>query len=710
MPLSWNEIRRRAVHFAHEWKNVSRERAEAQTFWNAFFDVFGVSRRVVASFEEPVRSIKGTYEFIDVFWKGRLLAEHKTAGENLGKAHSQAMRYIQDLHNEVHAGRRVAEELPRYILVSDFARFALYDLETDEHETFTLADLPGHIKSLGFIAGYQRQRFEEQDPVNVHAVELLGRLHDALAQGGYTGHDLERYLVRILFCLFADDTAIFESGTFTALIESSRPDGTDLGPLLQQVFEVLDRPPEKRQARLDETLAALPWVNGGLFEESLPIANFDQPMRAALLQCARFDWSRISPAVFGSLFQSVMNPEERRRMGGHYTSERDILKVIRPLFLDDLRAEFERVRRNRTKLLAFHQKLASLRFLDPACGCGNFLVIAYRELRLLEIEVIKAIARSRPEPRHPDVRPRRIKSLTEGEQLTGIADLASVDVDAFYGIEISEFPARIAEVAMWLMDHQMNRRLSEEFGEYYVRLPLRKSPKITVGNALRLDWKTVLPPDQCSYVLGNPPFVGAKFQTDEQRADIEHVGAGIHGVGLLDYVAGWYLKAAAYIAGTRIMVGFVSTNSITQGEQVGVLWNHLFSHHNIHIAFGHRTFAWASEARGKAHVHVVVIGFAAFEPTKRTIFDYEADPENPTVFTVSNISPYLVEGPSHAITNRQRPLCDVPAIGIGNKPIDNGNYLFTPEEMEEFLRAEPQARPYFRPWLGAEEFIQRRTR
>ena len=528
---------------------------------------------------------------------------------------------------------------------------------------------------------------EDQDSINLKAVGIMGNLHDALEFGGYTGHPLERFLVRVLFCLFAEDTGIFERDAFRLYLENhTKEDGSDLGLHLARLWEVLNTPQEKRQKNLDEALAAFPYVNGALFGESLGFADFNRAMRDALLASTRFDWSRISPAIFGSLFQSVMEPKERRQIGGHYTSERDILKVIRALFLDDLRAQFERIQRHKPELKRFHQRLAQLRFLDPACGCGNFLVITYREVRALEIEVLKALHGG-------------------AQQELDIQHLSRVDVDQFYGIEISEWPARIAEVALWLMDHQMNLRLSEAFGQYFVRLPLRKSPTIVCGNALRLDWKKILPPAQCGYVLGNPPFIGAKFQSPEQRADMELVAGGVENHGLLDYVSGWYFKAAEFAKGTPIVVGFVSTNSITQGEQVGVLWNNLFQRYGVKIHFGHRTFPWQSEARGKAHVHVVIMGFATVDAPSKRIYDYEEGGEHVTVINARNISPYLVEGPDRAIVNRETPLCEVPAIGIGNKPIDDGNYLFTPEEKAAFLKLEPQAAKFFRRWLGSVEFI-----
>lgn len=694
MPLSWNEIRHRAIAFSKQWTGVRSERGEKQTFWNEFFDVFGIRRRAVASFEEPVQKISGKYAYIDLIWPNVVLVEHKSLGEDLGKAKSQAFRYIQDLIND---GR--LDEIPRYVIVSDFARIALHDLEPEDQrplplfegrrvETteFVLADLHNYIHHFAFIPGYKQYRFEEQDPINIKAVEILGRLHDALETGGYTGHDLERFLVRILFCLFAEDTGIFDRESFRLYIENrTAQDGSDLGVHLARLFEILNTPEEKRQKNLDEMLAAFRYVNGDLFRENLHFADFNRDMRNALLACTRFDWSRISPAIFGSLFQAVMEPRERRQIGGHYTNERDILKLVRSLFLDDLKAEFERAKTNKAELRRLHEKIANLHFLDPACGCGNFLVVTYRELRLLEVEILRL--------------------LFPGDQPElDIQRLSLVDVDAFYGIEISEWPARIAEVAMWLMDHQMNTRLSEAFGQYFVRLPLKKSPTIVCGNALRLDWKQILPPQKCSYVLGNPPFVGAKYQTDTQRADMDLVAGDVENGGLLDYVTGWYFKAAQYIRGTEIVVGFVSTNSIAQGEQVGVLWNALFHRYGIKIHFAHRPFAWESEARGKAHVHVVIVGFSASELPNKKIFDYEGD--RVTVISPRNISPYLVEGPDLAITNRSTPLCGVPEMGIGNKPIDDGNYLFTPEEKSEFVRAEPGAKKYLRKFVGADDFLQ----
>jgi hypothetical protein len=694
--LSWTEVRERAGRFAKTWAQAASERADKQTFWNEFFDVFGLRRASLAAFEFNVRNLKGHLGAIDMLWRGQLLVEHKSKGESLEAAEIQAFSYIEDL---TRTGEM--QDVPRFILVSDFARFVLYDTKPPERDLplfkgfplavyrFTLADFPRHIRNFAFMLGQTHIRTDPEDPANAKAYARMCLLHDDLKAGGFTGAELERLLVRILFCLFAEDTGIFQPDAFTQYIRMhTHEDGADLGPQLNLLFDVLDTPQDKRQTGLSEDLAAFPYVNGRLFADRLHTPIFNKSMRTSLLCCCDFAWARISPAVFGSLFQGVMNDKARRQQGVQYTSERDIMKVVRSLFLDDLQAEWARIQqdrstRRRAVLEGFREKLRHLKFLDPACGCGNFLVIAYRELRLLELDVLRVLA-----------------AEAGGQQF-----LPSLNVDQFFGIEYSEWPVRIAEVALWLMDHQMNIQASEVLGQPLDRLPLRASPSITQGNALRLDWNSVLPASQCSFVLGNPPFVGAKFQSAEQRADMEVVTTGVENAGLLDYVTGWYFKAAEYIQGTRIAVGFVSTNSISQGEQVGVLWNALFSKYRLVIHFAHRTFVWQSEARGKAHVHVVIIGFGCGEMAGKKIFDYEADPEHPTISEARNISPYLCAGPNIVITNRSNPLCEVPAMGIGNKPIDGGNYLFTPAEKAEFLNKEPGAEVFFRRWIGSEEFI-----
>ncbi len=691
MPLSWNEIRNRAITFAREWSGVSRERSEAQTFWNEFFNVFGIRRRTVAAFEEPVRNLGGAYDFIDLFWPGRLIAEHKSLGRDLSRAQTQAMGYIQSLQSE---GR--GDECPRYVIVSDFARIALHDLEPDEGQPatleFALNEFPQNIRHFAFIAGYETRRIDAEDPANLEATERLANLHDRLEDGGYTGHDLQRFMVRILFCLFAEDTGIFEPAAFTNFVRHrTRDDGGDTGAQLSRLFEVLNTPAESRQRNLDEDLAALPYVNGELFAERLNFADFNRPMRTALLHCCNFKWEKISPAIFGSLFQNIMEKPERRQIGAHYTSERDILKLIRSLFLDELRERFEAARRDRRRLETLHRELGEMRFLDPACGCGNFLVIAYRELRRLELDIIQA--RYGDNPAEADIRAS-----------------ARLHVGQFHGIEIEEWPVRIAEVAMWLMDHQMNAELFERFGQVKATTPLTRSPHIVQANALRIDWNEVLPAEECTYVFGNPPFVGAKHLTGEQRSDVQHAISGVQNVGVLDYVAGWYFVALEFARGNpSIRIAFVSTNSICQGEQVGVLWNALFQS-GVIIHFAHRTFSWMSEARGSAHVHVVIVGWGLEDRPNKRLFDYETDPETPTIADVGNIGPYLVEGSRVAIQNRSRTLCPSPEIGIGSKPIDDGNYLFTSEERDAFIQSERRANGFIRKFWGADDFLYNRPR
>ncbi len=685
MPLSWNEIRHNAITFARDWANESREQAERQTFWNEFFAVFGLKRRQVASFEEPVKKLTGSWGAIDLFWKAKLLAEHKSRGEPLDKAQSQAMDYIQALTT---AGR--GTEVPQYVVVSDFARIRLIDLEAGDEIEFPLADLHKHIHRFAFIPGYKTHSLTPQDPVNLRAVDLLGDLHDALEAGGYSRPALERFLVRILFCLFAEDTGLFEPEAFKLLVENhSHEDGSDLGPLLERLFRVLDTSPDKRQTNLLEELAALPHVNGHLFEERLDMADMTRPMRDKLLACCGFDWSRISPAIFGSLFQGVMEPLERRRIGAHYTTERDILKLVKSLFLDDLTAEFEHLEQTKgtqrtARLKEFHAKLGRLKFLDPACGCGNFLVVTYRELRLLELRVLKVLH-------------------TGSQQLLDVKSLSVVDVDQMYGIEIEEFPARIAETALWLVDHQMNQRLGEEFGQVVQRLPLTTSPTIRCANALRIDWNEVLPAAECSFVLGNPPFIGHQWRSAEQQADMLTVWGDDGQFGRLDYVTAWYRAAACYTRGHDIPCAFVSTNSISQGEQAGILWGWMFAQ-QVRIRFAHRTFAWKSEARGSAHVHVVIIGFGRGEPPPRRLYDYDAGGDG-VVSVVPNINPYLVAGSDIILPARSRPRPGFPRMSKGSQPTDGGNLILSDAERASLVADEPLAEQWLKPYVGGEELI-----
>lgn len=684
MPLSWNEIKSRALAFSNEWGDVDREQAEAKPFLIEFLNVFGINRKRVATFEHKVKKLNEADGYIDLLWKGVLLVEMKSKGKDLQKAYQQAKDYCFGLPQH---------ELPKLILISDFNEFHLYD-EDGTQSVFLLKDLYSHVSLFGSLAGYQKRTFKEQDPVNIHAAELMGRLHDQLKAVGYSGHPLELYLVRLLFCLFADDTGIFEKSIFHDYIEQrTAADGSDLAMHLQTLFYVLNKPKQERLTNLDEQLLAFPYVNGKLYEEPLPPASFDSQMRKTLLDCCTPDWGKISPAIFGSLFQSVMNEQERRNLGAHYTSEKNILKVIKPLFLDELWQAFEKAKGEKRLLKKLHERIASLRFLDPACGCGNFLIIAYRELRLLELEIIKG--------------------LLHNQTVTSINDYFLLDVDRFYGIEFEEFPAQIAQVAMWLIDHQMNMAASEAFGEYYVRLPLRKSATIVQGNALEIEWQSLIEPlpwekgeAKYDYIFGNPPFVGKHLQNAGQKKDIALIFEGVKGAGVLDYVTAWYIKAAKYMQQFHeTKAAFVSTNSISQGEQVGILWNELFNMYHIKIHFAHRTFSWSNEARGNAAVHVVIIGFAAFDTSGKRIFEYENIKGEPHEMKVKNINPYLVEGNDLVLLKRKKPICDVPEMLYGNKLVDGGFYLFNDIEKTEFIKKEPSALKFFKPILSGEEFI-----
>jgi len=678
MPLSWNEIKARALAFSKEWEHETSEDAEAKSFWDGFFHVFDVSRRRLATFETAVRKGDNKQGFIDLLWKGVILVEHKSRGKDLDKAFQQAKDYFPGLKEH---------ELPKYILVSDFERFKLYDLDTGAKHEFLLRELSAHVHLFGFMAGYQKRSYKDEDPVNIEAAERMGKLHDTLEAAGYKGHALEVYLVRVLFCLFAEDTGIFERTQFQDLVDTyTKPDGSDLALQIAQLFQTLNTPKEDRFKTLDETLGAFPYVNGKLFEENLPLAAFDTKMRESLLLCCALDWSKISPAIFGSMFQAVMNPKERRNLGAHYTSEKNIQKVIKPLFLDDLYAEFEKAKGNRARLNELHRKISTLHFLDPACGCGNFLIISYRELRELELLILRELYKS-------------------GQGVLDVREIMRVNVDQFAGIEYDEFPARIAEVAMWLIDHQMNLKVSNEFGQYFARLPLTKAAKIVHGNALRVDWADVVPKEELSYILGNPPFIGKQYQSKEQKADIANEMIGVKNCSDLDYVSGWFYKAARLIQNTSIQVGFVSTNSIVQGEQVPLLWPPLLFDLNVKINFAHRTFKWSNESRGNAAVHCVIIGFANFDKRQKRLFDYEKIDGEPTEVLVERINSYLNSGVTVFIRKSSKPLFTNLTMNYGSMPIDGGFYLFTEAEKDDFLKKEPNSAPFFRKFMGSSEFI-----
>jgi len=696
MSLSWNEIRIRAKTFAEENAQAHYEKGETQTFYNEFFEIFGIKRRQVARYEEHVKKLDEKTGFIDLFWPEMLIIEQKSAGRDLAKAKEQAGEYFDAIPDKLK---------PRFQLLSDFQNFELLDRDTGEEWSFELSQLHENVECFAFMIGREKRKFIDQDPVNIEASEIMGAIHDDLKESGYEGANLERYLVRLLFMMFADDTGIFQPRAHLLDVLQSRTneDGSDLGQWIQNIFEILDTNEDARNKNIDEDLNKFPYVNGDLFKDPLPMAYFTSAMRERFLDACRFNWSQVSPAIFGSLFQSVMDPVERRKKGAHYTTEKNIMKVIEPLFLDELNAEFEKLKQLRRgkqgQLEAFRRRLGTLTFLDPACGCGNFLIIAYRELRKLEIAVLQ--------------------ELKKDEQLElDAAVLSAIDVDQFYGIEYEEFPSRIAEVAMWMIDHIMNVQLGDAFGLIYSRIPLRKSPQILHADALETDWNDLLPAHLCSYVFGNPPFIGSKYQSELQRKQVREIAKLGGSGGTLDYVCAWFLKAGAYAneEASKAQIAFVSTNSIVQGEQVAQLWPLLFDRYKLEISFAHRTFEWGSEARGKAHVHVVIVGLCSqvMEPDTKRLFSYDDVRGEPEETRHKALTAYLFGADNSE--NRYRVVLSIgfqiserPKMQFGNMPNDGGHLILSPEEFAT-LRAETKKNNLVRRLVGAHDVINGKFR
>ncbi len=690
--LSWNEIRDRAVEFAASWCDATYEKGESQSFWTEFLDIFGINRRRCgAFFEHPIVKQSGKTGYIDMFYPSKLLVEQKSAGKNLDKAQYQAREYLV----------AVAEhELPQAVVVSDFASLRFIDLDTNEETSFKLESLPKHVELFGFLVGQTSKRTAKEDPVDRKAAESMARLHNQLEDDNYTGHDLEILLVRLVFLMFAEDSGIFDKGVLLDYIDDrTAEDGSDLGSRLVQIFQILDTPENKRQKTLlDEALASLPYVNGELFSKSIAVPSFNSAMRRNLIAAMKLDWSNVSPAIFGSMFQGVMDEEQRRDLGAHYTSETNILKVIKSLFLDDLYSEFSSAmrsgpRKKFSELRKLQDKITNLKFLDPACGCGNFLVITYRELRRLEHKIVKILYS---------------KGLDNQLDMVGNAQVGTlkVNVNQMYGIEIEEFPSFVAQTALWLTDHQMNMEYSQVSGQAFKRIPLVTSATIVHANALTKDWSQILHPQELDYILGNPPFVGSKMMNPAMRSELQAHFPDVKGTGILDYVSAWYAKATAVMKqNNRIKTALVSTNSICQGEQVLILWPYLFGQ-GISIDFAHQTFKWSNEAKGKAAVYCVIVGFSLGGYSQKYIYEYEDIKEEPAEIRANNINAYLLNAPNIFIERRGKPLSDVPPMQFGNQPIDDGNLLLTTEERNELIAKEPKAEKYIKRLIGAKELLQ----
>ncbi|PZO68445.1 MAG: class I SAM-dependent DNA methyltransferase [Kocuria palustris] len=689
-PLSWDQIRANAAAFVHEWAGESYERGESQSFWTELFAVYGIRRRKVAQYESRAKKADGGAGFIDVFWPGMLIAEQKSLGKDLAAAEDQALTYLANVPEA---------EQPRYVITCDFETFRLRDLEApagdaDAVVEFPLERLPAEAERLGFIAGYQKRQFgsAEQAAASVKAAQLMADLYVELEGSGYDEHEASVFLVRTLFALFADDSGLWERDLFLEFIQTrTAEDGSDLGAQLTALFQVLNRPVNKRMAGTDELMLRFPYVNGSVFGEPVSIPYFTSSMREKLIAACHFNWGGISPAIFGSLFQAVKSKEARRELGEHYTTEENILKLIGPLFLDELRAEFVANIHSRPGLRKLHERLGQMRFLDPACGCGNFLIVAYRELRALELQILV-----------------RLQELSGKQVQTSLVmdedERVRVRMSHFSGIELEEWPATIARTAMFLVNHQANQDMSLKIGVSPEQLPLTESAHIVVGNALELDWSSVLPASDDVRVMGNPPFIGARLMTAEQKAETNALWPRGK-AGLLDYCAGWYAKVASYFADVRRgRFAFVTTNSITQGQQVAALFGALLES-GWTVLFAHRTFTWTSEAANAAAVHCVIVGMGKEASSSRPLFSYRASTGAPQMQPVSRINPYLVEGPDVFVEPRSKPLSvDLPPAVFGSMANDGGSLLLDAEGYAA-ASADPRAAKYVRRFVGARELI-----
>ena len=688
-----------AKRFAADWADKGYEKGHSQPFWLSLLrDVYGVEHPEQFIFFEDQIVLDHT-SFIDGFIPTtHVLIEQKSLGKELNKPIRQS---DGSLLSPFQQAKRYAAELPysqrpRWIVTCNFAEFHVYDMErpTGEAEVIRLCDLEKEYYRLQFLVDTGDTSIKKEMEVSLQAGDIVGILYDALFHqykdpgSSQAQRSLNALCVRLVFCLYAEDAGIFGGrNMFHNYLQRHK---SDARRALIDLFKVLDTKPEDRDPYMDDDLAAFPYVNGGLFaDESVVIPRLDETIVELILRRASedFDWSAISPTIFGAVFESTLNPDTRRAGGMHYTSIENIHKVIDPLFLDELRGEFEAIReiavdKTRTaKLRAFQQKLADLTFLDPACGSGNFLTETYLSLRRLENQVIGA--------------------LHYGQITLDVNDPIQVSIGQFYGIEINDFAVTVAKTALWIAESQMMKETEDVVHMSLDFLPLKSYANIVEGNALGMDWETVVPKQKLDYIMGNPPFVGARMMSAAQKEDLNAVFPGWKNAGNLDYVSCWYKKSADLMAASPIRAALVSTNSVTQGEAVANLWKPLFES-GVHIDFAHRTFRWDSEAKSKAHVHCVIVGFStAPNPAPRRI--YTAG--RPQI--VHNINAYLVDAENVFVESRGTPLCNVPEIGIGNKPIDGGNYLFTPEEMEAFAQKEPASRPWFRPWYGSQEFINR---
>ncbi|WP_040285194.1 class I SAM-dependent DNA methyltransferase [Sporosarcina koreensis] len=675
---SRNELLNKSLQFVKEHENDSDEKQQSQMWVRDFLELFGVPyQKIKIGFEWRV-NIDGSTNFVDHLLNGTLLIEMKSRGKNLEKAKSQAYRYVMNLSNE---------DLPRYILICNFERIRLYDLANEGIWDFLVTDLPKYIDHFGFLVGKHIEASVPKNPVNEDAARMMEQLHKQLLDSNYPRNYSDLLMTRVVFCLFSDDSGIFKKGLFRKYLkDETKEDGTDLVDKLGALFEVLNTPEKDRYQ--SDILKEFPYINGGLFERpqkiGLPLTT---EIRSHLIQASTLDWSRISPVIFGSMFEAAMDDTRRSNLGAHYTSEINIMKVVNSLFLEDLRNEFDHIctlKHGRSgRLNEFHHKLSNLKFLDPACGSGNFLIVAYRELRRLEHEVIDEI--------------------NEGQVVFDVLELIKVEVSQFYGIEIVPYAVSISKVGLWLMDHLMNVEASELFGRLFLRLPLHAGANIVNANALEIDWEEVISAKDLNFIFGNPPFIGAKKMTPTHKAQLKSVSPKMKGILNLDFVGGWFIKASEMMMiNPQMKTALVSTNSISQGIQATILWRKLRAM-DISIHFAHQTFAWDNEA----NVMVVIIGFTRQNVQKKQLFSYANVKDLPTMQTTNSINEYLIDEPFLLIDpNTRKQISGYPPMTLGSLPLENQQYIISVEEKKEILTKYNIMEDYIHPYYGSQELLE----
>ncbi len=682
-----------AVAFADKWKSFTQEKQYAKSFWSDFFRTLcGVEDEEIAGieYEKKVKStVSGNQEYIDVYWKNVALIEHKSAGENLDKAELQARGYWLSLP----PGYR-----PKTIIISDFLNFRLIDVALNRTHDFQLSKLPENIHRFEAIISGNRTRISQEEiTVDQEAARLMANLYLELESHGFEGHETSVFLIRILFLLFGDDTGMWEKNLFLRLVMGTKEDGSDVGSKFNTLFEVLDTSENKRSLAVGDEFIKFPYVNGGIFSEKISVIDFNKKMRVALVEVANYDWTTINPTIFGSLFQLIKDKEERRELGEHYTSEENINKIVYSLFLDELQERLAAAWDNKKELKKLRQDLAKIKIFDPACGCGNFLVVSYRHLRQLELELI--------------VRLNNLEGIQDSMQLDGSMGL-SISLNQFYGIEIEEWPAQVAQMALYLTDHQENLKLARITGETPNRFPITNSAIISNQNALTVDWNTVIDINEDTYILGNPPFIGARYKSPAQKIETESIWGSIRGYGDIDYVTNWFLLAARFVTTKKCKAAFVSTSSISQGEQPPIIWGQI-DLGKVEISFAHRSFIWGNESSNSAAVHCIILGIAPFGTTnKKLLWFYKDGKGTPKQVEVSNINGYLLDAPNILIQPRKSPLqSSTPRMDFGSMPNDGGHLSdISEEDATRIRKSDLIASKYLRRLIGGRELIHSEVR